>query len=421
MDRVRNWAGNLTFNTDRVVTPRTVDEVQLLVADAGPGSLRSLGTRHSFSPVADTTGVLLASAGFADVGDIRIADDRASVSTPSGLRYGELARALEADGLALANLASLPHISVAGAVATGTHGSGVRNGSLATAVRSIEFVDGTGEIVTLRRGEPDFAGAVVALGALGFVTRLELDVEPTFAVAQTVYRELQLVAVLDSFDELTALGYSVSLFTTWNDPDTIDQLWLKRRVDRDAEAPGRVLGALPSPTAMHPIAGVDPVHCTEQLGVPGPWLDRLPHFRLEFTPSNGDELQTEYLVPRATALDALRAVRSLASRIRPLLQVTEVREVAADELWLSGAYASDVVALHFTWRPDQRAVDALLPELEHRLLPLGARPHWGKRFAADAAALEPLYPRLADFRALARRHDPRGVFVNDYLRAKLGL
>jgi xylitol oxidase len=172
---------------------------------------------------------------------------------------------------------------------------------------------------------------------------------------------------------------------------------------------------------MHPIAGVDPVHCTEQLGVPGPWLDRLPHFRLEFTPSNGDELQTEYLVPRATALDALRAVRSLASRIRPLLQVTEVREVAADELWLSAAYASDVVALHFTWRPEQRAVDALLPELEHRLLPLGARPHWGKRFAADAAALEPLYPRLADFRALARRHDPRGVFVNDYLRAKLGL
>lgn len=421
MDRVRNWAGNLTFGTDRVVTPRTVDEVQSLVADAGPGSLRPLGTRHSFSPVADTTGVLLASAGFADAGDIRIADDRTSVSTPSGLRYGELARALEASDLALANLASLPHISVAGAVATGTHGSGVRNGSLATAVRSIEFVDGTGELVTLRRGEPDFAGAVVALGALGFVTRLELDVEPTFAVAQTVYRELPLVAVLDSFGELTALGYSVSLFTTWNDPDTIDQLWLKRRVDRDAEAPERVLGALPSPTAMHPIAGVDPVHCTEQLGVPGPWLDRLPHFRLEFTPSNGDELQTEYLVPRAMALDALRAVRSLASRIRPLLQVTEVREVAADELWLSGAYASDVVALHFTWRPEQRAVDALLPELEHRLLPLGARPHWGKRFAADAAALEPLYPRLADFRALARRHDPRGVFVNDYLRAKLGL
>lgn len=418
---MRNWAGNLTFRATRVATPRTIDEVRALVADAAPGSLRPLGTRHSFSEIGDTTGVLVSSAGFAEGSDIRVGDDRTSASTPAGVRYGDLARVLEADGLALANLASLPHISVAGAVATGTHGSGAANGSLATSVRAIEFVNGTGELVTLRRGEPDFAGAVVALGALGFVTRLELDVQPTFAVAQTVYRELPLVAVLDSFDELTALGYSVSLFTTWNDPDTIDQLWLKRRVERDAEAPERVLGALPSPTAMHPIAGVDPVHCTEQLGVPGPWLDRLPHFRLEFTPSNGDELQTEYLVPRAMALDALRAVRSLASRIRPLLQVTEVRGVAADELWLSGAYASDVVALHFTWRPEQRAVDALLPELEHRLLPLGARPHWGKRFAADAAALEPLYPRLADFHALARRHDPRGVFVNDYLRAKLGL
>ena len=182
-----------------------------------------------------------------------------------------------------------------------------------------------------------------------------------------------------------------------------------------------VLGALPSPTAMHPIAGVDPVHCTEQLDTPGPWLERLPHFRLEFTPSNGDELQTEYLLPRGRALEGLRAVRELAQRIRPLLQVTEVREVAADELWLSGAYAGDVVALHFTWHPDPSPVEALLPELEQRLLPLGARPHWGKLFAAGAAELEPLYPRLGDFRALARRHDPRGVFVNDYLRAKLGL
>jgi xylitol oxidase len=288
-------------------------------------------------------------------------------------------------------------------------------------VRAIEFVDGTAALVTLRRGEPDFDGAVVGLGALGVVTRLELDVEPSFAVAQTVYRGLPFDAALGSFDEITALGYSVSLFTTWSDPATLDQLWLKRRVDRDPPAPAAVRGALPSPVAMHPIAGVDPVHCTEQLGIPGPWLDRLPHFRLEFTPSSGDELQTEYLVPRANALDALRAVRELAPRIRPRLLVMEVREVAADALWLSGAYRTDAVGLHVTWRADQPAVEALLPHLEERLLPLGARPHWGKLFAADVGALAPLYPRLADFRALARRHDPRGVFVNDFLRVKLGL
>ncbi len=421
MDAVRNWAGNVAFRATRVATPRSVDEVRALVTDAAPGSLRPLGTRHSFSQIADTTGVLVSSAELADASDIRISDDRASVSTPAGIRYGELARRLEADGLALANLASLPHISVAGAVATGTHGSGVANGSLATAVRAIEFVDGAGALVTLRRGDSDFDGAIVALGTLGFVTRLELDVEPSFSVAQTVYRELPWDAVLGSFDEVTGLGYSVSLFTTWADPDRVDQLWLKRRVDRDAPAPTEVLGARPSPVAMHPIAGVDAAHCTQQLGVPGPWLDRLPHFRLEFTPSAGEELQTEYLVPRGVALDALRAVRALVPDIRPLLQVTEVREVAADTLWLSPAHASDVVGIHFTWQPDEAAVDALLPRVEERLLPLGARPHWGKRFHADAAALEPLYPRLAAFRALAKRHDPDGVFLNDFLRAKLGL
>jgi len=421
MDAERNWAQNLTFGTTRVVTPTTTEQLAELVADAAPGTVRPLGTRHSFSPIADTTGVLVSSAGFADAAAIHVADDRASVRTPAGIRYGELARALEARGLALANLASLPHISVAGAVATGTHGSGVANRSLAGAVRSIEFVDGTGALVSLRRDDPSFAGAVVSLGALGIVTHLELDVEPSFEVAQTVYRGLPFRELLEAFDDVAGLGYSVSLFTTWSDADTVDQLWLKRRLDRDPAAPSEVLGARPSPVAMHPIAGVDPVHCTTQLGIPGPWLDRLPHFKLEFTPSNGAELQTEYLVPRATALDALRAVHELAPRIRPLLQVTEIRMIAADELWLSGASRTDAVGIHFTWQPDEHAVDALLPAIEERLLPLGARPHWGKRFHADAAALEALYPRLADFRSLARRHDPRGVFVNDFLRAKLAL
>jgi len=416
-----NWAGNIEFSATGVATPSTTDEVRALVRSAAPGGLRPLGTRHSFSPVADTTGVLVSSAGFASPSDVRIAPDRGSVSVPGGIRYGELARVIEAEGLAVANLASLPHISVAGAVATGTHGSGTTNGSLATAVRSIEFVDGSGTLVTLARGDRDFEGAVVALGALGFVTRLELDVEPTFTVAQTVYRELPLEAVLESFDEVTGLGYSVSLFTTWRRPDIVDQLWLKRRTDRDAPAPDEVLGARPSPIAMHPIAGVDARYCTPQLGEPGPWLDRLPHFQLEFTPSNGDELQSEYLVPRGAATDALRAVHALAPEIAPLLQVTEIREVAADELWLSGAFGTDAVGIHFTWLPRQDEVDALLPRIEERLLPLGARPHWGKRFAAGVDALAPLYPRFADFRALASTYDDRGVFRNAFLREKLGL
>lgn len=416
----RNWAGNLAF-AGGVATPRDVDEVRALVRDARPGSLRPLGTRHSFSPIADTQGTLVSSAGLADPSDVVVAPDRASARVPAGIRYGELARVLHADGLALANLASLPHISVAGAVATGTHGSGVRNGSLATAVRAVEFVDGTGELVVLRRGDAAFDGAVVALGALGIIVALDLDVEPAFEVAQTVYRDLPLDALLDAFDEATSIGYSVSLFTTWREPDVVDQLWLKRRVDRDGEAPASVLGALPSPVEMHPIAGVDAAYSTPQRGVAGPWLERLPHFRLEFTPSAGEELQSEYLVPRATAIEAIRAVRELALDLRPLLQVTELREIAADGLWLSGASGTDAVGLHFTWVADQPAVEAMLPRLEERLLPLGARPHWGKVFLADAERLAPLYPRFDDFRALARAHDPDGVFVNDFLRAKLAL
>ena len=415
-----NWAGNVAF-TGRIATPTTVDELRALVTDAAPGTLRPLGTRHSFSRIADTPGTLLSTAALAEPAEVRVSADRASVSVPAGIRYGELARVLEREGLALANLASLPHISVAGAVSTGTHGSGVGNGSLATAVKGLELVDGTGEMVTLRRGDAGFAGAVVALGALGVVTRVELEVEPSFAVAQTVYRELPFDGVLEHVDEVTSLGYSVSLFTTWADPEVIDQLWLKRRVDTDAAAPAEVLGAPPSPGPVHPIAGVDPVHCTAQQDAPGPWFDRLPHFRLEFTPSNGEELQTEYLVPRAAALDALRAVRSLAEELRPLVQVTEIRRIAADELWLSGAYGTDAVAIHFTWVPDQPAVEAALPRLEQSLLPLGARPHWGKVFLAGAEALAPLYPRLDDFRALVRHHDPRGVFLNDFLREKIGL
>jgi len=417
----KNWAGNIAFAASRVITPASVAEVSAAIRESSPRGLRPLGTRHSFSTIADTTGALLSSAGFASPDDIRIADDRSSVRVPAGIRYGELSRVLQADGLALGNLASLPHISVAGAVATGTHGSGVANGSLATAVRGIDFVDGSGDKVTLRRGDPDFPGAVVALGALGFVTALELDVQPSYQVAQTVYRRLPLDALLDSFGVVTSLGYSVSLFTTWREPDVVDQLWLKRRTDRDPQAPPQVLGAEPSPNAMHPIAGVDPRYCTPQLGEAGAWLDRLPHFQLEFTPSNGDELQSEYLLPRSSAVEGIRAVRELSDVIAPLLQVTEIREIAGDELWLSGAYATDAVGLHFTWLPQQAAVDALLPRIEERLLPLGARPHWGKRFHAGATQLAPLYPRIDDFRELVERHDPRGVFRNAYLQEKLGL
>ncbi|WP_167050947.1 D-arabinono-1,4-lactone oxidase [Salinibacterium sp. ZJ77] len=416
-----NWAGNVRFGAAGSVTVPTVADLQHRIATRTQG-VRPIGTAHSFSTVADgpPTSTFLRLLSSAE-NELRVATDRRSVRIPAARTYGEIAPLLEAEGLALANLASLPHISVGGSVSTGSHGSGASLGSLATAVRAIELVNGRGELVTLRRGDPDFAGAVVSLGALGVFTHLELDVEPTFDIAQRVYLSLPLDGVLENFTEVTSLGYSVSLFTTWSDADIVDQLWLKRRVDRDPEPPADVLGALPARVPMHPIGEGDTAACTPQLDEPGPWHTRLPHFRLEHTPSLGVEIQSEYLVPLAQAEEALREVRSLAHVIAPHLLVCEIRRIAPDDLWLSGAYGTDAVGIHFTWRRRPAQLAKLLPMLEERLLPRGARPHWGKQFVADRAQLAALYPRFDDFRALAERFDPYRLFRNDFLAEKVGL
>jgi xylitol oxidase len=424
----RNWAGNLAYGARRVARPDSVDQLAELVAAAAHDGtrMRALGSRHSFNRIADTEGLAVETAGLPAIVDLDGAARTVRVS--GGLRYGVLAEALEREGWALANLASLPHISVAGAVATGTHGSGDRLGSLASAVAALELVTADGSILRIRRGDPDFDGAVVSLGALGVVTALELDIEPTYEVAQSVFERLPFDAVLADLDAVTGLATSTSLFTTWRDPDVIDQLWLKQRTDATASVAHppvlERMGARAATEKRHPLPEVSAEHCTDQLGVPGPWFERLPHFKLGFTPSNGDELQSEFLVPRASAADALEVVRSLAGSIAPLLQVCEIRTVAADGLWLSSSYGHDAVGLHFTWLPDQPAVEALLPALQAALASSGARPHWAKLFdvgAADLAERMPqLYPRWHDFAALRARLDPNGVFRNDLLE-RLGL
>jgi xylitol oxidase len=393
----RNWAGNVVFSAAEVAAPTTVDEVADLVRSTE--HVRVVGSRHSFSDIADTAGTLLSLAALAGVPEFDC--ERGVVRVPGGLRYGDLAPWLHDRGGALANLASLPHISIAGAVATGTHGSGERIGSLATQVSALEMVDGEGGFVRVERGDPDFEGSVVSLGSLGVVTALELDTEPTFEMAQTVFEGARWDDVLARFDDLQRSGDSVSIFTTWRDADAADQVWVKSRGD----APDlSMLGAHPADGPRHPLPGIDPEPCTPQRGRRGPWFDRLPHFRLAFTPSAGEELQTEYLVP---------------PRIAPLLQVCEVRTVAADDLWLSPASGTDVVGLHFTWVLDQPAVLALLPEIE-AALPPSTRPHWGKLFALSGDELTSRYPRWDDVVALRARRDPHGRFANAWT-ARLGL
>ena len=415
----RNWAGNIEYRAARVEHPASPDQLQELLAQGG--AVRMLGSRHSFNTLADTDGTLIALDRMPAV--FEVSPERDAVRVSGALRYGDLAPLLDAEGLALANLASLPHISIAGAVATGTHGSGDALGSLATAVRALTILTPSGETRRLARGDEDFDGAVVSLGALGAVIDVTLDVEPAYEVAQHVFEGPSWDAILRDFDDVTGIGTSVSIFSTWERTDVADQIWVKQRLPEAREITRADLfsrlDAQPADVKRHPILGVDPVACTEQGGVPGPWFDRLPHFRLEFTPSAGAELQSEYLVPRSDAVEAIQVVRTLAGQIAPLLLVNEIRTVKSDDLWLSSSYETDAVGIHFTWKPDEEAVRAFLPTLE-AALPGTARPHWGKVSTLDGAEVRSRYPRFDDFAALAARYDPERRLVNPYLE-RLGL
>jgi xylitol oxidase len=402
---LHNWAGNIAFSTDRLHRPTTVEELQHLVA--GTPRIRALGTGHSFNRIADTAADLVT---VADLPAHCLIDGAArTVELSAGMRYGELGGHLQAHGWALHNLGSLPHISVAGACATGTHGSGVGNACLAAAAVAIDFVRGDGELVRVARGDATFPGAVLALGALGIVTRITLAIEPTYDVRQHVWLDAPLDRIADDLDAVLSAGYSVSLFTSWARPDVIDKVWIKSRADAPV-ADGHRWGARPADRPQHPISGMDPTAATEQLGSVGPWNARLPHFRLEFTPSTGEEQQSEYLVPRALGRDALMAVRKLD--LQPALQVCEIRTVAADELWLSPFHGRESLGVHLTWVDDDALVQPLVAAVESALEPFDARPHWGKVFHADPREH---YPRLSAFRELAATHDPERRFGNAFL------
>ncbi|MCW2704029.1 MAG: linked oxidase domain protein [Blastococcus sp.] len=413
-----NWAGNYRYQARRLHRPSSLEQLREVVA--GASSVHVLGSRHSFNGIADAADLISLEALHSEEAlpaGVLVDRDAQTVSFGAGLKYGELVERLNDEGMALHNLASLPHISVAGAVATATHGSGVRNGNLATAVVALELVTSSGELLEVSRGDPDFDGMVVGLGALGAVTRVTLDVQPAFEVRQRVFEGLSFEALCEHFDEIVSCGYSVSVFTHWE--DTVDQVWVKTRADEPDGMDGDLFGATPATVDRHVIRGLDPTPCTPQLGRPGPWSDRLPHFRMGFTPSAGEELQSEYLLPRRHAVEAIEAVRALAGRIRPLLLVCEIRTVAADRLWMSMNYGEDSVALHFTWKPEQDAVEKVLGQLESSLSRFGARPHWGKVFTAGATDLAPLYERHADFVRLVERLDPRGAFRNAWLEARV--
>ena len=409
----KNWAGNYEYKAENLYSPKTVEEVQALVKKLD--KQKALGSCHCFNNIADSPMNQISSQNLNKVISI---DEKANTMTvEAGARYGQFAPQLDKKGFALHNLASLPHISVAGACSTATHGSGVKNGNLATAVRGLEFVTANGDVVNLSRDKDGetFNGAVVGLGALGIITKVTLDIQKTYQVRQDVFQDLPLQSLKDHFDEILSSGYSVSLFTDWQNQN-ISQVWIKRRVEVDTKPMGAdFYGAKAATKNLHPITKLSAENCTEQMGVAGPWYERLPHFKMGFTPSSGEELQTEYFIPHENALEAILALEKKGSLIFPQLMITEIRTIAADNYWMSPCYKQDCVAIHFTWKQNPAEVSLILPVLEAELTPFKARPHWGKIFTMTPSVLHEHYEKLSDFLQLIKNYDPQGKFRNAYL------
>lgn len=414
-DKLKNWAGNLTYSSDKMDEAKSISEVQKLVKKYS--KMKVLGTRHCFNTIADTPDQFITLVGMRD--DVVIDEAAKTVTVNSGIKYGQISPYLHQKGFALHNLASLPHISIAGACATATHGSGEKSGNLSTAVAGFEMVTAAGDIVKLSRKDGEkFRAAVVNLGALGVVTKMTLDIQPTFLMKQYVYENLPLSQLKEHFDEIEASGYSVSLFTNWQSQD-ITEVWIKRRADDTRVAEKEWFGAKLATKNLHPIPELSAENCTEQMGVAGPWYERMPHFKMGFTPSSGVELQSEYYVPRKNAVDAIMAISQLGSQIGPHLFTSEVRTIAADDLWMSPCYKQDSVTIHFTWKQDWPAVSKLLPVIERELAPFHAKPHWGKLFTIAPSHLKTLFSKLEEFRKVAADYDPKSKFRNEFLNRNI--
>ena len=416
-EHLTNWAGNLRYSTGNVHYPNTIGEVQDVIKKSQ--KLTALGSRHSFNTIADNTENQVSLSHFNKV--VSLDKLAGTVTVESGMKYGELAPYLHENGFALHNLASLPHISIAGAVATATHGSGIKNGNLSTAVLGIEFINAAGELVNLtKKNDGDkFNGAVVALGAFGVVTKLTLELQPTFNMKQVVYRNFAMSELEKNFNEIMGSGYSVSLFTDWKNKN-INEVWVKSKVENENDAARpELFGAKLSQQNLHPIETESAENCTDQMGVPGPWYERMPHFRMGFKPSAGKELQAEYFVPIEHAYEAMMVFEKLTEKITPHLFISEIRAIAADDFWMSPCHKKTCVALHTTWKQEVEAIMQLLPMLEEQLAPFEARPHWAKLFTMSPSVLRSRYEKLNDFKQLVSQYDPNGKFRNEFLATNI--
>src|SRR6186997_661089 len=411
-----NWAGNLNYSTDNLFTPGDITTLQETIKKCKKA--RGLGTKHCFNKIADSTQNQISSSAFNKV--VSLDKIKNTVTVEAGIKYGEFCKQLDENGYALHNLASLPHISVAGACATSTHGSGIRNGSLATAVTGIEFVNGKGELINLtkEKDSDEFSGAVVNLGALGIVTKLTLSLQPTFKMKQIVYQNLPMAELEKNFEAIMSSGYSVSLFTDWKKKN-ISEVWIKSKSDDLTNVAPVFYGATLATKNLHPIETLDPINCTEQMGNEGTWYERMPHFKMGFTPSSGKELQSEFFIPFENAYQGFMAIEKLNEKVSPHLMITEVRAIDADDLLMSPFYKKTCISFHFTWKQEVEEVNAVIPFIEEALAPYDPRPHWGKIFTMKPAVLRSRIEKLNEFKMLMTKHDPEGKFRNEFIDTNL--
>ena len=416
-EKLKNWAGNLEYSTSKIDYPKSVEEVQQLVKKYS--KLKVLGTRHCFNTIADSKYNFISLREMKKI--VSLDANAKTVTVEGGIKYGELCPWLNDKGFALHNLASLPHISVAGAITTATHGSGVRNKNLCGPVEALEIVTADGDVINFSKKDGEkFYAAVVGLGAIGVITKVTLNIQSAFMMRQWVYTKMPLQQMKEHFDEIVSSGYSVSLFTDWQN-ESINEVWIKSLVDdaSNAEAKKDFFGAAPATKNVHPIIELPAENCTEQMGVPGTWYERLPHFKMGFTPSSGKELQAEYFVPHEHAVEAIQAIQKMGKEIGPHLFISEIRTIDADDFWMSPCYKQPSVTIHFTWKQEWNAVSKLLPAIEKELAPFNAKPHWGKLFTMSPSTLASRYQKMNDFKKVVAEFDSKGKFRNEFLEKNI--
>jgi len=406
-----NWSRTHCFGATELRRPTSIGELQqsIVAAVASGQGVRTIGSRHSFTDIADSDVVV-------DLGALpeqfAVSPDRTSVTVSGAMTYARLASLLEPHQLAIANMASLPHLSIAGAISTATHGSGTTNGNLATAVLSLKIMTSAGELRHVQRSDTQFSAAVVALGAMGAIVAIELAVEPAFDVEQAVHNRLSWSRLHPSLDEVFDAAYSVSVFTDWRDHV---QLWTKRRVDQATLDHATLHDGVQASQPEHPVPGADASSCTNQQE-PGLWSHRLPHFRSDEVPSVGAEVQSEFFVERALMGQAIERLRSIGDALEPVIMVSEIRTIGADNIWLSPQYQRDCAAFHFTWHHDVVAAHAAADLVTDTLAPLRPIPHWGKVFDPRRFDFDQLYPNLRSALACFQEWDPTSTFTNAWMR-----